>query len=216
MSRARLSGTPVWRSRPVLLGVAALMAMVSVAARGEENNSQTRRPTVEEQAWLRHGFTEARRESIRAALRWGIENKFVPGGALLLVHRGETVFREGFGVADLKTGRPFAADAPCRLALVTKPHTSTMMAMLAEQGKFAWDDPIDKYLPCFKDVKVRGKEAAARQPKIRELLSHTAGFAGKKALESGQWKIKSDGALKDAVEDLPRQGLAAEPGTVFA
>jgi len=193
-----------------------LSAVISIGAANAADNPHEGTTTMGEKAWLSHGFTEAQRGSIRAACQWGIENKFVPGGALLLVHRGETVFREGFGVADLKTGRPFAADAPCRLASVTKPHTSTMMAMLAEQGKFAWDDPIDKYMPCFKDVKVRGKEAAARQPKIRELLSHTAGFAGKKALESGQWKIKSDGALKDAVEDLPRQGLAAEPGTVFA
>jgi len=202
----------------VAAAAAATAVTLSPFARAEskEGNSQQRSDAVEEKTWLAHGLTAAQRESIRAACQWGIDNKFIPGGALLLAQRGEIVFREGFGVTDLKTGRPFAADAPCRIASLTKPHTSTMMAILAEQGKFAWDDPIDKYLPCFKGVKVRGKDAAARQPKIRELLSHTSGFPGKKPLEEGQWKLKTDGGLKEAAEDLPRQGLAAEPGTVFA
>ena len=72
-----------------------------------------------ERAWRTHGFTDAQRESLREAFRWGIENKFIPGGALLVIHRGEPVFREAFGVADLETGRPFTIDAPCRIASVT-------------------------------------------------------------------------------------------------
>ncbi|MCX7011857.1 MAG: serine hydrolase [Candidatus Sumerlaeota bacterium] len=197
---------------------AGLAASAAIPARSAVGKTQpeAKKPDAVEQAWLDHGFTEAQREAIRAACRWGIENKFVPGGSLLLMHRGETVFREGFGVADLESGRPFAADLPCRIASITKPHTATMIAMLVEQGKFGWDDPIDKYLPYFAGVTVRDKGPAPRMPKIHELLSHTAGFAGKSAIESGKWEVKRDGSLEEAVKDFPRQGLAAEPGTVFA
>jgi CubicO group peptidase (beta-lactamase class C family) len=170
--------------------------------------------TSTEDAWLRHGFSESQREEIRAAFRWGIEREFVPGGALLLIHRGEPIFREAFGVADLESGRPFTVDAPCRIASVTKPHTATLMAMLVEQGKLGWNDPVDKYLPAFAGVSVRGKGPAARSPRIRELLSHTAGFPGQPAIQSGQWRINITGTLADAVNDLPAQGLAAEPGSV--
>lgn len=174
-----------------------------------------KRLTVE-QSWLDHGFTAAQREEIRSAFRWGIEQKFVPGGALLIIHRGEPVFREAFGMADIESGRPFTVEAPCRIASLTKPHTTTLLAMLVEQGKLSWDDPVDKYLPSFTGVTVRGKGPAARTPRIRELLSHTAGFPGQPAIESGKWSIKPDGTLADAVADLPRQGLAAEPGSAYA
>lgn len=198
-----------------LLGASGALAAQDKAGATPSPTPGEARPTVE-QAWLDHGFTAAQREEIRTAFQLGIEKKFVPGGALLIVHRGETVFREAFGLADLESKRPFTVADPCRIASLTKPHTSTLLALLVEEGKLAWDDPVDKYLPSFTGVTVRGRGPAARSPKIRELLSHTAGFPGQPAIESGKWTLKADGTLADAVEDLPRQGLAAEPGSVFA
>src|SRR5215207_11025853 len=109
------------------------------------------------QAWTTHGFTHEQRQSVLNALRWGVENKFVPGGALLIIHRGEPIFREGFGLADLTSKKPFTADAPCRIASVTKPHTATLMAMLVDEGKLSWDDAVDKYLPQFAGITIQGK-----------------------------------------------------------
>ncbi len=196
------------------------LAMLPWFAGGVSAADQTAESAVSdakaEEAWLRHGFTGTQRENLRAALQQGVDQKFVPGGALLIIHKGEPIFREGFGLATLETERPFAIDAPCRIASVTKPHTSTLIAMLVEQGKLAWDDPVDKYLPSFNGIAVRGKGPAPRTPKVRELLSHTAGFPGQPALDAGEWKIKTTGALGDAVADLPAQGLAAPPGAVYA
>lgn len=195
-----------------------LLALTLLAAANGEGHDGLPgiKDAVAEAAWLRHGFTDTQREAIRAACRRGIDGKFVPGGALLIMHQGEPIFREAFGVASLETGRLFTIDTPCRIASVTKPHTATLLAMLVEQGKLSWDDPIDKHLPSFTGIAVRGRGASPRTPKIRELLSHTAGFPGQPAIEAGRWRIKVDGTLADAVADLPRQGLAAEPGTVYA
>ena len=115
----------------------------------------------------------------------GIAEKFVAGGAMMIVHRGETVVREAFGFADLATGRPFTVDAPCRLASVTKPFTATLFARLVEEGRLAWDDPVDKFLPEFAALEVRGQGRAKRAPLIRELLSHTAGFPGNDERRAG-------------------------------
>lgn len=169
-----------------------------------------------EKAWLAHGLTAAQRESLREPFRWGIENKFIPGGALLVIHRGKPVFREAFGVADLETKRPFTVDAPCRIASVTKPHTATLLAMLVDQGKLSWDDPVDKYLPQFAKITIRGKAPASRPPKIRELLSHTAGFPGNDERRAGGPGFQMDGTLAQAVDDMARAGLATEPGSGFA
>lgn len=202
--------------RTAVLALAILPWLFSDISAQESLATSATRVAKAEEAWLRHGFTAAQREKIRAALQRGIDDKFVPGGAMLIIHRGEPIFREGFGVASLETQQPFAIDAPCRIASITKPHTSTLMAMLVEQGKLSWDDSVEKYLPAFAGIAVRGKGTAMRTPKIRELLSHTAGFPGQPAIDAGQWKIKTDGSLAEEVADLPGQGLAAEPGTVYA
>ena len=203
------------RSRIAVALLVMLPWLVSRASADDQLEVSAVKDAKAEEAWLRHGFTAAQRDSIRAALQRGIDQKFVPGGALLIIHRGEPILREGFGMASLETAKPFTIDAPCRIASVTKSHTSTLIAMLVEQGKLSWDDPVDKYLPSFAGIAVRDKGPATRTPKIHELLSHTAGFPGQPAIDSGRWTIKTTGTLADAVADLPAQGLAAEPGTVY-
>jgi len=167
-------------------------------------------------AWLAHGFTQDQRSKIHESFEWGIKNKYIPGGALLIIYLGEPVFREAFGVADLETKRPFTVDAPCRIASVTKPHTATLLALLVEQGKLSWDDPVDKYLPQFARVRVRGKGVASRPPRVRELLSHTAGFPGNDERRAAKGENKTDGTLAGVVDALARAGLAAEPGSTYA
>lgn len=168
------------------------------------------------QAWTAHGFTKEQRDSVLDALHWGIENQFVPGGALLIIHRGEPVFREGFGLADIESKKPFTADAPCRIASVTKPHTATLMAMLVSDGKLSWDDPVDKYLPQFANVAIKDKGKASRPPKIRELLSHTAGFASNDVRTAEGPGFDPKGTLAEAVDAIAKAGLVTEPGTVYA
>jgi CubicO group peptidase (beta-lactamase class C family) len=69
---------------------------------------------------------------------------------------------------------------------MTKPVTGTVMAMLHDEGLWTLDDPIARHLPEFQGLKVMtGLEAsggpvvedAAHAPTMRELMTHTAGFA---------------------------------------
>ncbi|OAI52035.1 hypothetical protein AYO47_06610 [Planctomyces sp. SCGC AG-212-M04] len=195
--------------RPVFIAI-TLLAVSPCSAEPQVRDPQA------EQAWLDHGRTPAERDRIRAVMTEGINRKLVPGGSVLILHRGDVVFREGFGVADLETKRPFSIDAPCRIASVTKPHTSTLMAMLVEEKLVAWDDPVDKYLPEFKGITVRGQGPAKRTPLIRELLSHTAGFPGNQVTKAGRWPIRREGPLSEIVKDIATKGLVAEPGQQYA
>jgi CubicO group peptidase (beta-lactamase class C family) len=196
---------------PAVLAVAVVLAVTPALA----DPPRIRDPKAE-QAWLDHGRTEAERDRIRGVMTAAIDRKLIPGGSVLILHRGDVVLREAFGVADLETGRPFTIDAPCRIASVTKPHTSTLMAMLIQEGLLAWDDPVDKYLPEFKGITVRGQGPAARTPLIRELLSHTAGFPGNQVTKAGRWPIRREGPLSDIVKDIAAKGLVAEPGQKYA
>ena len=74
------------------------------------------------------------------------------------------------------------------IASMTKPITCVAVMTLVEQGKLGLDDPVAKYLPELKDLRVLGDAKddtgtevatvpAKRPVTMRDLLSHTSGFA---------------------------------------
>ncbi|MFT5131505.1 MAG: CubicO group peptidase (beta-lactamase class C family), partial [Rhodothermales bacterium] len=69
-----------------------------------------------------------------------------PGFSLAVVHKGELVFKNGYGLADVKNVLPIEADSSFRLASVSKQFTGLCIAMLAERGKLSLDDDIRKHL----------------------------------------------------------------------
>ena len=123
---------------------------------------------------------------IDAALRGAVERKDVPGVVALVIDRRRVLYQGAFGVADVSTGRALAADALFRIASMTKPITSAAAMQLVEQGRFALDDPVEKYLPEFANLKVFESfdaasgvyrlRPAARPPTVRHILTHTSGL----------------------------------------
>ena len=125
--------------------------------------------------------------ALDASLRGAVERKDVPGVVALITNREQVLYRGAFGVADVESGRPLAADALFRIASMTKPVTSVALMQLVEQGRVALDDPAEKYLPELAGVKVIESFNAAtgdytvrppsRPPTIRHFLTHTSGLA---------------------------------------
>ncbi|MFT5572962.1 MAG: CubicO group peptidase (beta-lactamase class C family) [Cryomorphaceae bacterium] len=117
--------------------------------------------------------------------------KFVVDGdtngiATLLVKDGQVISHTQAGVRRIMDGAPIADDTIYRIYSMTKPITGVALMALYEEGKFSLDDPVAKYIPEFKDLEVVKSfeedgsfevEALDRQPTMRELMSHTAGFA---------------------------------------
>ncbi|MCB1120742.1 MAG: beta-lactamase family protein [Verrucomicrobiae bacterium] len=168
-----------------------------------------------EGSWTDHGLNAAQQNAIRFAFQRGINEQFIPGGSLMIIHEGEVIMKEGFGLADLESKKPFHPDAPCRIASLTKPHTATMLAILADQGKLSFTDPVSKYIPAFKDMKVRGKSDKAKPITLAQCLSHTAGFASNDQLKAGEFTLNWDGSLKEVVEELATHALFYEPATQY-
>lgn len=166
--------------------------------------------------WVDHGLSLQDKYELCKRFQEGVDRKAIPGGSLMILHKGEVIFSEAFGLADIEKKRPFTTNDLCRLASVTKPHTATLIIMLADQGRLSLDDPVDKYLPEFKGIEIRGQGPAKKVPTTRQLLSHTAGFIGGRALKSGAYSLSVDDDLSDIVADIVRQGLVAEPGTRYA
>ena len=109
------------------------------------------------------------------------------------------------GVRDPKTGDPMRTDTIFRIYSMTKPIVSVAAMILVEDGKLQLTDPVAKWLPAFKDVKVStdGGEVAAQRPMtVQDLLRHTAG------LPYGE--LTQNAAVKDA---LAKAGLF-KPGVI--
>lgn len=169
--------------------------------------------------WQRHGLPVAAREELRALLRGQVEHKRVPGGSLLLVHKGEVIFAEGFGWASIAAKRPFNFADPVKIASITKPIVATGIIALAAEGKVSLDEPVSQWLPEFRDVKLYSGERASRAPTIRELLSHTGGAPVDESPQGRpwlrDWTNDPKVMLADVVKRLSQTGLAWEPRAKF-
>src|SRR5262249_4073325 len=73
----------------------------------------------------------------------------IPGFAVSLIQGGKVVFEKGFGVRELGKKEAVTPNTLFRIASMTKPLTSLMMATLVDEGKFGWETPDTKILPSF-------------------------------------------------------------------
>ncbi|HUP81190.1 MAG TPA: serine hydrolase, partial [Pirellula sp.] len=163
--------------------------------------------------WLAHNFSESGRNEIDSDFQEGVDRGIIPGGALLILHRGEVIYRKAFGLADSESKQLFSVDAPCRIASLTKPHTATLLSILADQDKLKLSDTIDVYLPEFRTLRIRGKDVVRRAPTLLECLSHTAGFPGNDSTRGSP--IIGFETLGQAVDQLAKEELATAPGTHY-
>jgi CubicO group peptidase (beta-lactamase class C family) len=106
-------------------------------------------------------------------------------GALTLVARGGEVAHLGvLGAADVARATPLKEDAIFRIYSMTKPITSVAFMMLVEEGAAALDDPVERFIPAWRDlgVFVAGApphfqvRAPDRPMQIVDLLRHTSGL----------------------------------------
>ncbi len=96
----------------------------------------------------------------------------VPGVALAIVKDGQTVVAKGYGVRVLE--RPGEVDAHTLFGIASnsKAFTAAALAILVDEGKLSWDDPVQKHLPEFQ----MADPYVTREVTVRDLLSHRTGM----------------------------------------
>jgi len=130
------------------------------------------------------GLSSERLARIRPGIDKHIGSDKMAGAVTLLARRGELVHLECIGLMDRENNKPMQPDTPFRIFSVTKPIVSVALMMLYEKGHFQLFDPISKFIPAFKDLKVyNSKEKSEfelvdikREVSIRDLLTHTSGL----------------------------------------
>ena len=132
------------------------------------------------------GFDSARLGRLDDYMAAMVEAGRVAGVSTLILRHGKVAAYRTHGSAVLGNETPLSPDAVFRIYSMTKPIAATAMMILFEEGHWILDDPVTKFIPEFADLKVCAGvgpdgqmilEEAKRPPTMREVMSHTAGFA---------------------------------------
>lgn len=95
-----------------------------------------------------------------------------PGIAVAIVKDGKVVLAKGYGVRKLGDPAPVTERTLFGIASNTKAFTAAALAMLVDEGKLKWDDPVTMHLPSFQMY----DPYVAREMTIRDLLTHRSGL----------------------------------------
>ncbi|MBL4739945.1 MAG: beta-lactamase family protein [Sneathiella sp.] len=175
------------------------------------------------------GFSSNRLENITSWMDRYVGAGKLAGAQTLVARSGEVVYSNWTGLADVENKVPWSGDTIARFYSMTKPITSVALMSLYEKGLFHLDDPVEMYIPAFKDMRVlrvhaksvEDTEPCQVKPTIHHLLTHCSGLTydfNLGVLESLYSAEKVDfgprrGRLEDQVNRLGQLPLKFEPGT---
>ena len=177
------------------------------------------------------GFDAQRLAKLDAYMAKVVADGRVAGMSTLLARHGQVVSEKMYGVKSLATGAPLTRDTIFRLYSMSKPITGVAMMMLFEDGRWQLDDPVTRFVPEFKALKVmsgadengrRSIQDMQRPPTMRELMSHTAGFGyglsdqhpvDKLYREKG---VLAANGLADMIKRTAEIPLMFQPGTKWS
>ncbi|MDR2586020.1 MAG: serine hydrolase [Prevotellaceae bacterium] len=73
----------------------------------------------------------------------------IPGMALSIVKDDQIIYAKGFGQKEMGIDIPVDEHTSFQIGSVSKSFTALLMAMLVDEEKVGWDDPVKKHLPDF-------------------------------------------------------------------
>lgn len=169
------------------------------------------------------GMSAERLERINPVLQAYVDDGELVGAVSMIARHGKIVHFEKFGVVNKDTSQPMALDSIFRIYSMSKPITTVAAMTLYEQGKFQLTDPVENYMPEFKNILVLTEDGKLEKQKrpftIQMLMSHTAGFTygvfGNTPVDQQYRKanILSNKDLAEMVTELGNIPLQYQPGT---
>lgn len=182
------------------------------------------------------GMSSERLDRLDAAMQKAVDSGELPGVVVLIARDGRLAYAKSFGWQDKDKKIPMRTDSIFRLYSMTKPVVSVAAMILVEEGRLALHEPVSRYIPEFKEMKVgvdsydpvTGKPTfslvnAKRQITVHDLLRHTSGLTyGVLGEPTTVKKMYNDAGifsqkwvLADFARALARLPLQYEPGTTW-
>lgn len=179
------------------------------------------------------GMSSSRLARIAPLLREAVDSGKLAGVVTLVARDGRLVALDSAGFLDREAATPMRSNAVFRLASMSKAVTSVAAMILVEEGRLLLGDPVSRYLPEFRSMRVLLNpgtdsarfEAARRQITVRDLLTHrsglTYGFADGAVATMYRDSGVSDGIGLDDLTNaenarrIARLPLVAQPGSRY-
>ena len=97
----------------------------------------------------------------------------VPGASVAIIRGNEVLYVKGYGVKDIKTQQAVTPETIFAIGSTSKAFTTTAMAMLVDEGKMNWDDPVRKHIPWFR----LSDPLANENVTMRDIVCHRTGLS---------------------------------------
>jgi CubicO group peptidase (beta-lactamase class C family) len=185
------------------------------------------------------GFSAERLKRIGELMQRHVEARNFAGAVTLVARHGRVAHHEAHGLMDVESKKPMQRDAIFRIMSMTKPVVGVAVLMMMEEGKVRLNDPISRFIPEFRDMKVgipQGGQGAggragggAQEPRfytvpaerditVRDLLTHTSGLmSGTISNTAGRpFAASPTDTLATYLPRLGQVPLEFQPGTRWA
>jgi len=183
------------------------------------------------------GLSSERLQRISQMIARRIAAGEIAGAVTIVARKGKVAFESSQGVMDLDSKQPMTPANMFRIASMTKPVVGVAIMMMVEEGKLHLNDPVSRYIPEFRGMKVgvvqppqpgpgggRGSAEQAlqfytvpaqREITIKDLLTHVSGLGSGPMGNSGIEKVaRKDGEkLADYIPRLGTTALEFQPGS---
>lgn len=158
--------------------------------------------------------------SVVEVLKPFVDDGNLAGAVTLVANKDKVLDLGAVGFADVEAKTPLKTDAMFWIASMSKPITGTALMLLVDEGLVKLDDPVEKYLPGFKNAMVAVEKDAdhvlLKKPKspptVRSCLSHTSGMPFGSLMESPTIDVLP---LEAAVRSYVITPLIYEPHTKY-
>ncbi len=180
------------------------------------------------------GLSQERLAKLVSVFRSDVDEGRIPGAVIVVARNGQVALFEAVGFRDRAAGAKMEKDAIFRLYSMTKPVVSVAAMMLVEEGRMLLSDPVSKFMPELKGLKVGVEKAgpdgkpvletvpAAREMTVQDLLRHTSGLTygvfGRSLVKAAYNEAKTLDASQtsgELVAKLAKLPLAFQPGTIW-
>jgi CubicO group peptidase (beta-lactamase class C family) len=185
------------RALVAIFSCACALIAAAPSARGQESSA---------------GFSKEKLERIPALLKEAFEKKEIAGASALIARHGKVVQLSTVGLQDVENKVPMSDATIFRIASMSKPITSVAVMILVDDGKLSVKDPLSKFVPEFKDMKVLVPEKdgktyetvkAEREITIHDLLTHSSGLTYRLFNKPFVSKMYADAGVSDGISETP-------------
>jgi CubicO group peptidase (beta-lactamase class C family) len=168
-------------------------------------------------------FSISKLDSIDKLMENKVRSNSLAGVEYLIANKSEIIHHQAIGYRDIEKHDTLQKNSLFRISSATKPFTAVAVLMLIDKGLVSLSDPISKYIPEFRDIKVLSKDSsqkyisAKREITIYDLLTYQSGidFIREYYMKAGIFNPKIKTTLKENVLKISAMPLTHQPGEGF-